>query len=97
MAARRVETLRLRLKGVRYHSRHPGYPYAAMFMLRVKTARDAERAEPFLCLFAGGLLATISMPVGFFVMAGFVTFTVCMVIDATIDQRQDASHVRCRG
>jgi hypothetical protein len=88
LVARRVETFRLRLKGVRYHSRYPGYPYAAMFMPRVKTAQDAYAAEPFMCLFAGAVLVTISQPVGLFVMAGFVSFAVCMGIDAMIDQRR---------
>jgi hypothetical protein len=93
MAARRVETLRLALKGVRYHTRYQGHPFAAMLMPRVKTEAHARYAEPLLCLAVGLVLVTISEPVGFFVMAGFVSFAGCMAIDAMIDQRRvEAMH-----
>jgi hypothetical protein len=88
MAVRRVETFRLHWKGVKLHSRYQGHPYAAMRLPRIKTAMQAYYAEPILCLGVGLLLATISQPVGLFVMAGFMSFAGCMAFDAMIDQRR---------
>ena len=84
----RYNSYRLRWKGLDGHSRYQGFPWLAMKWPGIKDERAARRAEPFLCLFAGLVLVTISEPLGLLVIGGFFSFGACMAIDALVDRQR---------
>lgn len=88
LVGQRIQSFRMRWKGETFHSRYQGFPWLAMLMPHVKTEAEARRVEPFICLFGGMLLFTISEPIGVFVAAGFVTLALCMGIEAIVDRRR---------
>lgn len=88
LMGQRIQSYRLRLKGRDGHSAYSGYPWLAMRLPGVKTEKGAREAEPFLCVLMGAVLLTIYPPLGAFVLAGFVSFGGCMLIDRMIDRQR---------
>lgn len=92
---RRIETFRLRARGVVVHSRFAGVPWLAAKFRFIKDTNQAKGFEPLLCLLAGAALCVVSQTLGFFVMAGFLSLGVCLCIEKfavyrRVQQMQDA-------
>lgn len=85
MLGHRFQSFRLHFKGVESHSKFQGIPWLVMRWPGIKTEQQAKLAEPLFCLFAGMVLATISEPLGRFVMGGFISCIAIMAIDALVD------------
>lgn len=81
---RRIESFRLRLKGIVTHSRYRGYPWLAMKFRFIKDVEQAKGFEPFMCFLIGAAICPVSETLGFFIMAGFISLGVCMCIDKFI-------------
>lgn len=88
LIGQRIQSYRLRLKGRDGHSAYSGYPWLAMRWPGVKTEKAAREAEPFLCLLMGLVLLTLYPPLGAFVMAGFVSFSGCILIDWMVERQR---------
>ncbi len=70
----RVKQFRNRMNGFVQHSRYNGYPALAYKLFpRIQSEGNAKGAEAFLCLGVGWLLTYVSQPLGWFVMAGWVS------------------------
>ncbi|OWK40996.1 hypothetical protein [Fimbriiglobus ruber] len=107
----RARTMRLVYRGAVIHSRYMGYPWAAMRVPLVKRESTATGLiEPQLCFLIGVLLCPLSVDLGTFVMAGFLTLIVRngfereidrqrlqRMRDAAIEQRWYADRLRGRG
>lgn len=86
LIGQRIRSFSLRHRGG--HSRYQGYPWLAMYMPNVKTEEQARQAEPYMCLFGGMVIVTLSEPVGAFILAGVVSFGFCLAYDAIVDMRR---------
>ncbi len=72
-------------RGVIIHSRYSGYPWLAKRLFPRMTELNARGVDAFLCLAVGGLLAQFNQPLGWFVMAGFVSilFSEAVMVEST--------------
>lgn len=84
LVVRRIESLRLRMKGFIAHSRYRGYPWLAMKFRFIKDVEQAKGFEPFMCFLIGAAICPMSETLGLFIMAGFVSLGMSMCIDKFI-------------
>ncbi|MBX3444186.1 MAG: hypothetical protein KF774_17415 [Planctomyces sp.] len=72
-------------RGAIIHSRYNGYPFVSKRLFPRLTELNARGVDAFLCLVIGGVLAQFSQPLGFFVMAGFLSilFSEAVMVEAT--------------
>ena len=107
LICQRVRSFRNWRRGAMIHSRYNGYPFVSKRLFPRMTELNARGVDAFLCLAIGGLLAQFSQPLGFFVMAGFLSilFSEAVMVegtkrrlqtmrDAEIEQRYLAEHYK---
>lgn len=72
-------------RGAIIHSRYNGYPFVSKRLFPRMSELNARSIDAFLCLAIGGLLAQFSQPLGFFVMAGFLSimFSEAVMVEGT--------------
>lgn len=85
---RRVETLRMWMRGQVTHSRYAGDPWLAMRIPFCRDDQSARAAEPLLCFALGAVLLPLSQCAGGLVMAGLVSATVRNIIEELIDRKR---------
>jgi len=86
---RRIETVRMRLRGHVTHSRYRGFPWAAMcipFVHKESTARGI--IEPEICMVTGELLTYLSPNLGLFVLFSFIPLLLTEAIDQGIVEKR---------
>lgn len=82
-------------RGTVIHSRYNGYPIVSKRLFPRMSELNARGVDAFICFGVGGLLTQFDKPLGWFVMAGFVSilFTEAMMVEATrrrLQQMRDA-------
>lgn len=77
-------------RGAVIHSYYNGYPRLSKRLFPRMSELNAKGADAFICLIVGGLLTQFDKPLGWFIMAGFVSimFTEGMMVEATRRQLQ---------
>jgi hypothetical protein len=72
-------------RGVILHSQYNGYPWLSRRLFPRMSELNARGVDAFLCLAAGGLIAQFNQPLGWFVMAGFVSilFSEAVMVEST--------------
>lgn len=84
----RVRTWRLLSSGVVLHSKYAGFPYWAVLISRGSEEKARWVVEPMMCLLGGGLITIFCESIGFYIMAGAVTFLVRQAIEWGIERRR---------
>lgn len=75
--------------GVILHSRYEGYPWLAFKLFpRIRTEGNAKAAEAFLMFAVGGVLTHFDKPLGWFVMAGFLSIMFVEAISVEITRKR---------
>lgn len=75
-------------RGVVLHSRYNGYPWLAKRLFPRMSELNARGVDAFLCLAIGGLLAQFNQPLGWFVMAGFVSILFSEAVMVEFNRRR---------
>ena len=75
--------------GVVLHSRYEGYPWLAFKLFpRIRTEGNAKAAEAFMLFGIGGVLTYFDKPLGWFVMAGFLSIMFVEAISVEITRKR---------
>jgi hypothetical protein len=75
-------------RGVILHSRYNGYPWLSKRLFPRMSELNARGVDAFLCLAIGGLLAQFNQPLGWFVMAGFVSILFSEAVMVEFNRRR---------
>lgn len=88
LAIQRVRTFLNWRRGVIVHTRYNGYPWLARRFFPRLSEPNAKAVEAFACLGIGGLLAQLWPPLGWYVMAGFVSIMFTEAVMAETAKRR---------
>jgi len=88
LAIQRAKTFLNWRRGVIVHTRYNGYPWIVRRFFPRLSEPNAKAVEAFACLGIGGLLAQFWPPLGWYVMAGFVSIMVTEAVIAETAKRR---------
>lgn len=88
LAIQRAKTFLNWRRGVIVHTRYNGYPWLARRFFPRLSEPNAKAVEAFACLGIGGLLAQFWPPLGWYVMAGFVSIMFTEAVIAETAKRR---------
>lgn len=88
LAIQRAKTFLNWQRGVIVHTRYNGYPWLARRFFPRLSEPNAKAVEAFACLGIGGLLAQFWPPLGWYVMAGFVSIMFTEAVIAETAKRR---------
>ncbi|MGL5096488.1 MAG: hypothetical protein ACRDD1_12915 [Planctomycetia bacterium] len=89
VVSQRMRQYRNWRNGVVLHSRYEGYPWVAFKLFpRIRAEGDAKAAEAFLAFGVGGVLTYLDKPLGWFVMAGFLSILFVEAISEEITRKR---------
>lgn len=84
----RLRMLFLLMKSWKEHSHYAGKPWLTMRLLRIKDELQAKNIEPLLCIPFGVMLMIVGPATGMYVAFGFVSMSVCRIIEFAARRRQ---------